>query len=595
MLPITANHTVREVLTAHPETTAVFAKYGLVGCGGPQGPLEPIGFFARVHAVDAEALLAELNQVVATAEAHSSPPATADPAALPADIYRPFVKTAIVVALTAGCTLGALALAAMALAGAVGNTWPAVVQAHGHAQIFGWVGLFIMGVAYHVLPRLKATDLHARPLAAASFWLLTAGLTVRTFAQPLATAAPFAGLVVLSAALEVAAAAIFAHVIWRTLRANPAVAEFWDRYVLASAVWFVVTALATLALAALMAREGRDIIPPAFDAAYLHMALWGFPGVMILGISLRTIPLFMGLRRANQNAFLPVFWLLNGGIAVHGLLPLLASLVGLQVPAWLVAAGASAEFIAAAAFVYHLNLFRPRALDTADEPGVARDYEKFIHAAYAWLLAAATLGAGYAIAEAVTGEAVPHALVGAYRHALTVGFISMIIVGMAARIVPVFHGQPLFSPRLLGVSFILLNAGNLTRVLSQPLADFVGGPFFTTMGVSGFVEVAALALFGLNLWRTMDADAEPTASYEEDGPITARTVVAEAIRRVPAGVEILAAYGFTQLRNPIARRTLARAVTLEQAANMRGIDVQELVDALNAARAHQAQQSTYAA
>ena len=93
------------------------------------------------------------------------------------DIYRGFVKTALVVALTVGATLGALSLAAMGLAGTTWSTWRALTEAHGVAQLLGWVGLFIMGIAYHVLPRLKATELRARPLRSR----MRSGQECRTF------------------------------------------------------------------------------------------------------------------------------------------------------------------------------------------------------------------------------------------------------------------------------------------------------------------------------------------------------------------------------------------------------------------------------
>jgi len=48
---ITADTTVREVMTRYPGAERIFSKYGLMGCGGPQGPVEPIGWFARAHAV----------------------------------------------------------------------------------------------------------------------------------------------------------------------------------------------------------------------------------------------------------------------------------------------------------------------------------------------------------------------------------------------------------------------------------------------------------------------------------------------------------------------------------------------------------------
>lgn len=60
---ITENDTVREVIKKYPEAKQIFTKYGLMECGGPLGPKEPISFFARVHRVDPEKLLKELNEL----------------------------------------------------------------------------------------------------------------------------------------------------------------------------------------------------------------------------------------------------------------------------------------------------------------------------------------------------------------------------------------------------------------------------------------------------------------------------------------------------------------------------------------------------
>ena len=80
-------------------------------------------------------------------------------AARPADtIYRPFFKAGIVVVLTLGAVWGAYCCCASA-----GRVPSAAglheVNAHGHAQIFGWVGLFVMGFAYQAFPRFKHADL----------------------------------------------------------------------------------------------------------------------------------------------------------------------------------------------------------------------------------------------------------------------------------------------------------------------------------------------------------------------------------------------------------------------------------------------------
>lgn len=578
--PITAATTVREVMTRYPQAEAIFSKYGLTGCGGPKGPVEPIGFFATVHQVDPDALLRELNEVASQGpqEAPRNQVAAEDP-----DIYRPFVKTALVIVLTLGCTLGAINLAAMALAGVTGSYWEAVTQAHGHAQIFGWVGLFIMGVAYHVLPRLKATQLHSRSLAQASFWLVLTGIVLRMIAQPLAESPSFAGIVVLSAVAELIAATLFLYVVARTLASNPGSIAFFDKYVVASAVWFLVAAAATAAISLYTASEGLAVIPPAIDGPYLHVALMGFVGMMIFGITLRTIPVFMGLRQPNERAFDVLFWTLNLSILLKAGSGWLDAIAGTTTFASAGPLGAALEYGSILAFVYFLGIFRTPVRNVAEE-GVSRGYEKFIRASYLWLVIAATMITAYTLYQATTGQAVPHSLVGAYRHALTVGFISMMILGMAARIIPVFTGVRLHSDLMLLASFLLLNLGNTVRVVSQPLADLVGGPFFVSMGISGFIEVTALGLFVYNLWRTIDSPVEedlPVRQVGSYGPITRDMIVADVLGRYPQALGVFVQHGFTPLLNPVGRRTLAKAVTVEQAAQIKSIDLDSLLLDLN--------------
>ncbi len=68
MTEITGNDTVREVIKKYPEARTIFSKYGLMECGGPLGPKEPISFFATVHRVDPAKLLQELNELAAKAQ-----------------------------------------------------------------------------------------------------------------------------------------------------------------------------------------------------------------------------------------------------------------------------------------------------------------------------------------------------------------------------------------------------------------------------------------------------------------------------------------------------------------------------------------------
>jgi uncharacterized protein involved in response to NO len=104
----------------------------------------------------------------------------------------------------------------------------------------------------------------------------------------------------------------------------------------------------------------------------------------------------------------------------------------------------------------------------------------------------------------ITGSHVPfsHAFFGAYRHALTVGFIMMMIVGVSSRVVPTLSGIDMRRTRSLWPTFLLLNLGNLTRVSFQIATDFSPAAY-KVMGVSGFIEVVGLTLWGYELLSNM--------------------------------------------------------------------------------------------
>src|ERR1051325_10290586 len=56
---------------------------------------------------------------------------------------------------------------------------PAWIQAHGQAQVFGWIGSFILGIGFYALPKLR----RSRPFALAAAWscwaMWTTGVALR--------------------------------------------------------------------------------------------------------------------------------------------------------------------------------------------------------------------------------------------------------------------------------------------------------------------------------------------------------------------------------------------------------------------------------
>src|SRR5262245_17403355 len=96
---------IPDLLHAAPAARSVLDRYGLRGCGGPDGPAESLAYFARVHDVPLDQLLGELRHHL-----HSSPAPTESPPRPEDSIYRPFFLSAIAVTLTAGAVWGAYLL-----------------------------------------------------------------------------------------------------------------------------------------------------------------------------------------------------------------------------------------------------------------------------------------------------------------------------------------------------------------------------------------------------------------------------------------------------------------------------------------------------
>ena len=98
----------------------------------------------------------------------------------------------------------------------------------------------------------------------------------------------------------------------------------------------------------------------------------------------------------------------------------------------------------------------------------------------------------------------------AARHAFTIGFLTLLIVGMSFRILPVFSGKPLWSPRLAYATYGLLLLGAAMRLLQYPAAF---DPLFYRIGsYMGIPVVLALCLYLFNLMRTMRAKPAPAKS-----------------------------------------------------------------------------------
>lgn len=586
---ISADTMIPDLLRAAPQVRPALDRYGLAGCGGRWGPQESLGFFARAHDVPLGRLLddvrARLSQPVALPQVEAPP--QADPAAA---IYRPFFRAGILVVLTLGATWGAYLLLRIGLSGSFRSAGVHEVNAHGHAQIFGWVGLFVMGFAYQAFPRFKHTRLAYPRLAWASLWLMLLGLAVRAVLQPLAAEYPaLIGPAVGASLLELIAVGLFAWIIPATWRRSGKPLATYDWYLACALFWFVVQAVyESIYLAATLSASGADLVTlvATWQAPLRDVQIHGFALLMILGVSQR---FFHPMYDLPEPATRPARWALVGINAA-----LLGETLGLvlmrqQGHAWAALWYGSVLLLAVSVvgLVWGWRLFTRVAPDRS---------LKFLRAAYVWLFISLALLVllpvyqyGVLARFAPSSEAArlgfSHAYYGAIRHAITVGFVSLMIVGVAARVVPTLNGVPAGQLTKLWAPFLFICAGCTLRVTGQILTDLMPIAFPVT-AVSGLLEVTGLALWGAHLWALMAGwygSAAEDEALPPGAPITAAHTVGAVLAREPQLLETFLAFGFAPLASATAR-TLARHVTLATACRMRGVDTDALLAELNARR-----------
>ena len=90
-----------------------------------------------------------------------------------------YITTGLIFMLFPGTFLGVWNLLAISNQRAPGSVSAAWVQAHGHAQIFGWIGTFILGIGFYSIPKLRRLQRFALSVAWTSWVLWTSGVTIR--------------------------------------------------------------------------------------------------------------------------------------------------------------------------------------------------------------------------------------------------------------------------------------------------------------------------------------------------------------------------------------------------------------------------------
>src|SRR4051794_25393514 len=118
-----------------------------------------------------------------------------------------YVVTGLLFLVLPGTFLGVWNLVSISGRHSLAGLSQAWLQAHGHAQIFGWIGTFVIGIGYYSLSKMGGLMPVAVSRAWASWALWTAGVTLRWAAN--VTEFHWRVLLPVSAAFQLTAFLIF--------------------------------------------------------------------------------------------------------------------------------------------------------------------------------------------------------------------------------------------------------------------------------------------------------------------------------------------------------------------------------------------------
>jgi uncharacterized protein involved in response to NO len=395
-----------------------------------------------------------------------------------------YITTGLAFMLLPGTFLGVwnlLAISSHHTANSVSAGW---IQAHGHAQIFGWIGTFILGIGFYSIPKLRRMD----PFALWAPWLCwvlwTSGVSLRW----LSGVYPWRWRVLLplSAGFELVAFLIFFSSVsgHRPQDSGKPRLEEWAFAVIAASIGLLLTLVVNVGAVLFLAYRGvSPDLPAQFDQRFLALETWGFLVPFVWGFSAKWLPVFLGLHPVRGSLLLSAVAVNAAGVvaAMAGRMRLagLLLLCGILAAVWAL-----------------------RLLELTQQPakvkGVHSSFPVFVRMAYLWAVVAAALSIWASSVED------SHGIWGASRHALTVGFLATMVFCVGQRILPAFSGMRLLlSTKLMFASLLLLSAGCVLRIGSEILAyqDFAVWAW-SWLPVSAITEMTAVTLFAINLLFT---------------------------------------------------------------------------------------------
>ena len=221
-------------------------------------------------------------------------------------VLMTYIVSGLVFMLLPGTFLGVWNLISISRLQAAEKISPGWIQAHGHAQIFGWVATFILGIGFYSIPKLRKM----KPFPLWRAWVCWAVWTAGVLLRWAMTIWPWhwrAGLP-LSATLEFAAFLLFFVTIGPAHSSPDGGRKPWEPWiysVLLGTTGLLLALILQIYESVLLSLRGQSpSFPHEFDQRYLFVLAWGFLVPFVWGFSARWLPVFAGLRPTRSRIFL---------------------------------------------------------------------------------------------------------------------------------------------------------------------------------------------------------------------------------------------------------------------------------------------------
>jgi len=361
---------------------------------------------------------------------------------------------------------------------------PAWLQAHGQAQLFGWIGSFILGIGFYSLTKMQSTLVFPARAGWTSWALWTLGISLRWTSGVVGW--HWKALLPLSGLLELAAFSLFYRSVRRHLPTTPwRNQEPWMFIVFGGTIAFLgALVVNVVALTYLAVMGNTPALPHLLNQQLIVLAVWGVLVPTIWGFNARWLSIFGGFRKPDGTHLLVAYGLSVAGVAA----------VFFQF--WNVSA--ALLLVAALLAIEALHVWEP-SVQPAKLQGVHASFPYFLRIPYLWLVVSCVLNV-LAVHYDQSGG-----VWGASRDAITVGFIAGMVFVIGQRVLPSFCGMRiLWSTRLMLWSLLLLQIGCALRVIFEPLAYENYWKFgWKLLPVSAIVELTAVTMFAWNILATL--------------------------------------------------------------------------------------------